>query len=436
MGCEKSTSEFTVNGVHRDNLAKGEEVKLVKTCQVTQKTEEFKIKLERPIYYDGGGGYHQISQDSRLTVEFTPDGGTSSISSGSGTTAAPVQFGNLNSGAVSSNPTQPTVLTFTTPVKIVSITNYHWNSGKGTASTGTITLKHSDGTVYGPWSTSGTSGQGGVPNANWVAAPQVTIKAGTYTVIDSDPSTWAQNTQSGHTGMTFGTYIPVVTTTTSGSTGVTTIKTTTTTKTTPTTAPPVSGTTTNSHCSGSGTSIYVDDRTMNPGQDVVIPIMICNANDLANMDLSVTYNTNALLFRNAVKGSLNSNTLFESNKAGNTIKIAFAGKSGFTGSGSIALLTFNVAGLSGASSPITVSVTEASTSGGKTVSIPVNNGKISIGNSNANDPGGRGKATSLDALIALQISVGKLSNDSNYDVTDDGKVNSSDAREILKLAVQ
>jgi len=189
-------------------------------------------------------------------------------------------------------------------------------------------------------------------------------------------------------------------------------------------------------CTGSGTSIYVDDRTMNPGQEVVIPIMMCNANDIANMDLSVGYDSSALQFKDAVKGSLNSNVLFESNNVGSTVKIAFAGKSGFSGSGSIAVLTFRVTGQNGATSPITVTVGGASTSGGNPVTIPVNNGKVVIGNPNPNDPDGDGKVTSLDALIALQISVGKRPNDSNYDVTKDGIVNSNDARQILKLAVQ
>jgi hypothetical protein len=175
---------------------------------------------------------------------------------------------------------------------------------------------------------------------------------------------------------------------------------------------------------------------MNPGQEVVIPIILCNARDIANMDLTVSYDSSDLQFKEAVKGSLNANTLFESNNIGNTVKIAFAGKTGFSGSGSIAVLTFKVIGSNGASSPITVTIDGASTSSGQSVSIPVSNGKVTVGNPNPNDPGGRGKPTSLDALIALQISVGKRPMDTNYDVTKDGTVNSGDAREILKLAVQ
>ena len=191
-------------------------------------------------------------------------------------------------------------------------------------------------------------------------------------------------------------------------------------------------------CREGVTSLYADYRALNPGQEVVIPIIMCNAHDVANMDLSVTYDSSVLKFKSAVKGSLNANTLFESNNIGNTVKIAFAGKSGFSGTGSIAVLTFTIIGQKGSSSPITIQVNEASTTSGAPVDVSVQNGQVSVGNNNPNNPGGNpdGRPTSLDALKALQMSVGKLAVDLNYDLTKDGKVTSGDAREILKLVVQ
>ena len=123
------------------------------------------------------------------------------------TTAVPVttvvvsEFNNGNIYTVYNNPTKPTTVTFTTSVKINSISDYHWNNGQGDTP-GSIALKHSDGTTYGWWTATGSPGQGGVPNAYWTATPGVTVKAGTYTVLDSDPSTWSQNSQSGNAGMT------------------------------------------------------------------------------------------------------------------------------------------------------------------------------------------------------------------------------------------
>lgn len=45
-------------------------------------------------------------------------------------------------------------------------------------------------------------GQGGVQNAYWAVLPNIEVPAGTYTVIDSDPSTWSYNSQSKGCGFT------------------------------------------------------------------------------------------------------------------------------------------------------------------------------------------------------------------------------------------
>jgi hypothetical protein len=39
-----------------------------------------------------------------------------------------------------------------------------------------------------------------VPNAYWTVYPNVTLPAGTYTVIDSDPATWSHNAESSNRG--------------------------------------------------------------------------------------------------------------------------------------------------------------------------------------------------------------------------------------------
>lgn len=110
-------------------------------------------------------------------------------------------FYNGNIGGVSNGPTNPTVFTIDNERLITSIMNYHYFNGG--ALPGTISLKHSDGTIYGPWQTWGLVGQGGVINAYWAFYPLVKIKPGTYTVIDSDPSTWSHNYESNYSGFTW-----------------------------------------------------------------------------------------------------------------------------------------------------------------------------------------------------------------------------------------
>lgn len=105
-----------------------------------------------------------------------------------------------NGGGVLNGPTAPTVITLKEYYMLTFISTYHWNSGRGTPRPGTIALRGGDGKIYGPWKTTGATGQGGVSNANWEAHPNVALPPGSYTVIDSDPKTWAQNSESGGRG--------------------------------------------------------------------------------------------------------------------------------------------------------------------------------------------------------------------------------------------
>lgn len=90
---------------------------------------------------------------------------------------------------------------------ITELWTYHWNDAKG-ASLGTIALKNDKGKLYGPWKTKGRDGQGGIKNAYWVATPNISLPAGKYTVIDSDPSTLAQNSETNGVGMAWMYGIP------------------------------------------------------------------------------------------------------------------------------------------------------------------------------------------------------------------------------------
>ena len=85
------------------------------------------------------------------------------------------------------------------PTLITSIANYHY--GPETPP-GQVGLTAADGTFFGPWQTTGSDGQGGVRDATWTATPMVVVPAGTYTVWDSEPSTWSTNDEAGGVGFT------------------------------------------------------------------------------------------------------------------------------------------------------------------------------------------------------------------------------------------
>jgi len=110
----------------------------------------------------------------------------------------PVIYFNGNIAGVQNRPQRETAFNVDAAHRVTFIYTYHYfNQG---AKPGTIALRHSDGTVYGPWQAAGAVGQGGVQNAYWFVRPDVEIKPGHYTVIDSDPATWSHNAGSSGCG--------------------------------------------------------------------------------------------------------------------------------------------------------------------------------------------------------------------------------------------
>lgn len=111
-------------------------------------------------------------------------------------------FDNWNGGAVGDNGQSPAFSTKGSTYCLDHIEDYHWNSGNG-AAPGTIGLFFTDrNRTLGPWTATATSGQNNAPNVNWSAAtaPAVFVLNGSYSVIDSSPSTWSQNAQSSGLG--------------------------------------------------------------------------------------------------------------------------------------------------------------------------------------------------------------------------------------------
>ena len=92
---------------------------------------------------------------------------------------------------VSNGPTVDTTFGIMDPCMITGIFTYHWNALAGAYVGQTLSLRHSDGTVYGPWPVSASAGQGGKQDVNWFAFPNVVIKPGTYTLVDSNNATWS-----------------------------------------------------------------------------------------------------------------------------------------------------------------------------------------------------------------------------------------------------
>lgn len=102
--------------------------------------------------------------------------------------------------AVDNGPTSPTGFTIDRKWTITEIKTYHWNYGQG-KNPGMIGLQDEKGMVLGMWPASSLPGSGGVPDAYWTTRPNLTLPPGEYTILDSDPTTWSQNAETGGEGI-------------------------------------------------------------------------------------------------------------------------------------------------------------------------------------------------------------------------------------------
>ena len=115
---------------------------------------------------------------------------------------------------VSNNPTAASTFTVASAAHVTKIMTYHWNGGQG-AVVGTLALKNTaTSQTYGPWKVVGlktppsatpgtawTTVSDGPPFFYWTVRPDADIPAGTYSVVDSDPSTWAYASDSNGRGI-------------------------------------------------------------------------------------------------------------------------------------------------------------------------------------------------------------------------------------------
>ncbi|ADH98390.1 S-layer domain protein [[Bacillus] selenitireducens MLS10] len=110
-------------------------------------------------------------------------------------------FNNNNVFAVSNHPSGgPTIFELEEDRVISFLETYHWNFSRGSLP-GTLGFRNVDTEeVYGPWQAESRSGQGGAPNVYWSISPYVTLEAGTYEVLDSEPETWSHNSSSDFLG--------------------------------------------------------------------------------------------------------------------------------------------------------------------------------------------------------------------------------------------
>jgi hypothetical protein len=176
------------------------------------------------------------------------------------------------------------------------------------------------------------------------------------------------------------------------------------------------------------------------GSTVQIPITLKGVPaNIGNMDLTLQYDPAVLAAKEVMNGPLTQNAIFDSNIRAGDIKVSLASNKGFGGDGVIAYVKFNVVGASGSSSPLQISRVSANNADDlKSVTISAKDGLFKVISSaeGSGDADGDGTYSAIDALTALQMSVGKMNKQFFMDMNQDGEVTSLDARMILQLAVK
>ncbi len=217
------------------------------------------------------------------------------------------------------------------------------------------------------------------------------------------------------------------------------------------------------------TSVVAGSARATHGDIVQIPVEIKNADKVGSLDITLSYPSGILQFMDILPGSLTQNSLMEHNVEDGKIRVGIVEANGINGDGSLFYMKFKVIG---EAEPVNISanipvignnlgIDKSSlilpeiltgnnynffiedlaiytTDNTKVEALRVNGTfeLISEEEANKGDVNGDGEITSVDALMALQMAVGKLEPKSVADMDDDGKVMANDAMMIMQLATE
>lgn len=134
-------------------------------------------------------------------------------------------------------------------------------------------------------------------------------------------------------------------------------------------------------CAGAASvTVSVSDSSIGAGGTADIPVTISGADNMAGMDLTVTYDPGVLEFTGVKQGDLTKNGLVEANEVlPGTVNIGFVNPAGISGDGTLYTLGFTAVGEKGASSPVTLVNRGAFNLDRLDVPLAVTGGTVTVG---------------------------------------------------------
>ena len=191
----------------------------------------------------------------------------------------------------------------------------------------------------------------------------------------------------------------------------------------------------------SGMTIQVGQRRVVSGERVFVPVWLINGADVANMNFETRHDASiAVTDGDVLRGYLLDDALFSANPVDPALtRLGFANTRGVNGTGTVAYIPFRAVGPPGSITEVTVEVTQINSPSGQELAISRIHGSIEIvgaGDVTRGDCDGDGRLTAVDALCALQASVGLIPESAALDADNDADVTSRDAVVILQEAVR
>ena len=158
---------------------------------------------------------------------------------------------------------------------------------------------------------------------------------------------------------------------------------------------------------------------------------------MGDLNLTIAYPTGLVRLADSTGGKLSATTLFDLNsRPTGTVRVGLADQKGIAGEFALCRLDFELIGKPGDVAVLDGEVTSAHRTDDTPVKFNVIDGQIRIlADATQGDFNGDGEITSLDALAALRMSIGKLPEQLILDVDASGSVTAKDARLIMGMAV-